>query len=50
MHIWDTYRIALHPDGCNAILFYSWQTLKPLANGQRVFLPDSAQDNFFEFA
>ena len=22
MHIWDTERIALHPDGCDAILFY----------------------------
>ena len=21
MHIWDTFRIALHPDGCNAIFF-----------------------------
>ena len=50
MHIWDTYRIALHPDGCNAILFILGKLSKPLANGQRVFLPDSAQDNFFEFA
>ena len=22
MHIWDTFRIALHPDGCNAILYF----------------------------
>ena len=28
MHIWDTFRIALHPDGCNAILLFLGQTLE----------------------
>ena len=43
MHIWDTFRIALHLDGFAMRSFIFGKFLKHLVGCQRIFLPTAAQ-------
>ena len=45
MHKWDTFRVALHPDGLQCGTFYLGKLLKHLVDCWRFFYPSHAEQS-----